>query len=244
MIYRIHEDDVPIMKGKQWYTRMLYNAYPPFRLNFVIDTHVYPCDRDSTIQLFSQFDKSQVDLSVGNRVNKRDYIWGAGILFRSNPKTKAFWIEVYQTMRRLNNPDDQSGIYRVLFNKNPPNLSFRWLSFNWCYASHGINEKGVFEGGGYCYRSSLPVNGKVHFIHGSPGECEIMNGKNGELENRQRCYFSSGICNTTQKGTTVAFNEEQFKSFVSPYEAPNLYWKIFESFPNQSIFWPERNGIK
>ena len=147
-------------------------------------------------------------------------------------------------MRRLNNPDDQSGIYRVLFNKNPPNLSFRWLSFNWCYASHGINEKGVFEGGGYCYRSSLPVNGKVHFIHGSPGECEIMNGKNGELENRQRCYFSSGICNTTQKGTTVAFNEEQFKSFVSPYEAPNLYWKIFESFPNQSIFWPERNGIK
>ena len=71
VIYRIHEDDVPIMKGKQWYTRMLYNAYPPFRLNFVIDTHVYPCDRDSTIQLFSQFDKSQVDLSVGNRVNKR-----------------------------------------------------------------------------------------------------------------------------------------------------------------------------
>ena len=114
---------------------MLYNAYPPFRLNFVIDTHVYPCDRDSTIQLFSQFDKSQVDLSVGNRVNKRGYIMGAGILFRSNPKTKAFWIEVYQTMRRLNNPDDQSGIYRVLFNKNPPNLSFRWLSFNWCYLS-------------------------------------------------------------------------------------------------------------
>lgn len=223
---------------------MLYNAYPPFRLNFVIDTHVYPCDRESTIELFSQFDKSQVDLSVGNRVNRRGCIMGAGILFRSNPKTKAFWIEVYQTMRRLNNPDDQGGIYRVLFNKNPPNLSFRWLSFNWCYASHGINEKGVFEGSGRCYRSSLPVNGKVHFIHGSPGECEIMNGKNGELENRQRCYFSSGMCNTTQKGTTVAFNEEQFNRFVSPYQPPNLYWKMFESFPNQSIFWPERDGIK
>lgn len=71
MNYRIHDDDMPIMEGKQWYTRMLYNAYPPFRLNFVIDTHVFPCDRDSTIQLFSHFDHSQVDLSIGNRANTR-----------------------------------------------------------------------------------------------------------------------------------------------------------------------------
>ena len=235
---------MPIMEGKQWYTRMLYNAYPPFRLNFVIDTHVFPCDRDSTIQLFSHFDHSQVDLSIGNRANTRNSIMGAGILFRSNPKTKAFWISVYQKMRELKNADDQVGIYHTLFNKDPPNLSFRLLSFNWLYASHGVNEKGVFNGGSGCYRTSLPVNGKVHFIHGSPGECEILNGKNGELENRQRCYFKSGTCNTTQTGTTLAFSEQQFIGFIHPYQPPNLYWKMFESFPNQSIFWPERNGIK
>ena len=71
-----------------------------------------------------------------------------------------------------------------------------------------------------------------------------MNGKNGELENRQRCYFSFGRCNTTKKGTTVAFSEQEFTSFVYPCVVPNLFWKKFATFPNRSIFWPERKGIK
>ena len=78
----------------------------------------------------------------------------------------------------------------------------------------------------------------------TPKETEKATVWNEELENRQRCYFKSGTCNTTQTGTTLAFSEQQFISFIHPYQPPNLYWKIFESFPNQSIFWPERNGIK
>ena len=62
---------------------MLYNAYPPFRLNFVLDTHVWPCDQLAVKELFDLFDASDVDVSYGNREN-RLYPMGAGALFRDS----------------------------------------------------------------------------------------------------------------------------------------------------------------
>ncbi|KAK8792484.1 hypothetical protein WA588_004980, partial [Blastocystis sp. NMH] len=136
VLYHIDEGDVPNINGSQWYTRMLYNAYPPFRLNYVLDSHVFPCDSAAAYDLFTQFNNSYVDIAIGNRVNRPGYYMGGGILYRANERTKVFWKRVYELMIEKNNPDDQFGIQSIMmgYHNNYP-FNYRVLSFNWLFAS-------------------------------------------------------------------------------------------------------------
>ena len=239
VVYRIHHDDVP--PGTQWRTRVLYNAYPPFRLNFVLDTHVFPCDKLAVKELFDQFDKTDVDISFGNRQNKQVTVMGAAALFRAGKGSHFFWKAAYNYMKSVRFADDQNGMGAALKHLKNNRFTFRWLSFNWAFASHGVLSNGVFKGSGKCYRASLPVNGPVRFIHGSPGECILMNGVHNELINQQRCYFTIGTCLTTMNRTTVALNESQFIEYTYPAKAANLHWDEFREYSPTDIFWPDRN---
>ena len=241
VIYYIHASDV--YPGSQWYTRVLYNAYPPFRLNFVLDTHVWPCDQLAAKELFDQVDASDVDISFGNRRNSHRSVMGAAALFRSNPATYFFWRHAYLYMRKHRISDDQNGMLHVLDRYEKKHIfKFRWLSFNWAFASHGVKANGVFRGSGHCYRVSLPVNGPVRFIHGEPTECELINGPHREFINRQRCYFCPSKCATKGRKITVAFNETQLKELTSPMPAANLHWSMFAEYSRTDIFWPERKA--
>ena len=238
VIYRIHHDDVP--SGRQWKTRVLYNAYPPFRLNFVLDTHVFPCDKLAVKELFDRFNNSDVDISFGNRQNKRRTVMGAAALFKAGPRSHYFWKAAYQYMKSVHNADDQAGMSAALRHLKNNQFTFRWLSFNWAFASHGVLESGRFKGSGRCYRSSVTVNGPVRFIHGSPRECILMNGAQNEYIDHQRCYFTPGTCQTTMNRTAIALTESQFIEYTYPAKAANLYWEEFSRYPSRDIFWPER----
>ena len=238
VIYRIHPDD--IFRGKQWYTRVLYNAYPPFRLNFVLDTHVFPCDKLAVKELFDRFNNTDVDISMGNRMNSPSMM-GAAALFRAGKGSHFFWKAAYMHMRRHRCGDDQSGVINTLHNyRSSKKFKFRWLIFNWAFASHGVRGNGVFDGAGKCYRTSLVVTGPVRFIHGTPRECVMMNGAQNEYVHQARCYYKQGKCNTAMKGYAVAFSESQYKQFVKPYKAANLYWNRMRRYSSTSLFWPER----
>ena len=238
VIYRIHDDDIP--PGRQWKTRVLYNAYPPFRLNFVLDTHVFPCDKLAVKELFERFNDTNVDIAMGNRMNVPSMM-GAAALFRAGKGSHFFWKAAFKHMRSRRCGDDQYGIIVSLRNyRYSKQFEFQWLSFNWAFASHGVREDGIFDGAGKCYRTSLVVTGPVRFIHGTPKECVMMNGEQNEYIHQPRCYFKQGKCNTAMNGYAVAFNESQFRHFVKPYKAANLHWNRMKKYSATSLFWPER----
>ena len=236
VIYYIHASDV--YPGSQWFTRMLYNAYPPFRLNFVLDTHVWPCDQLAAKELFDQFDASDVDVSYGNREN-RLYPMGAGALFRDSNESHLLWLSIYKWLRSINYGEDQAGMLDAWNNYIPRhNVKFKWLSFNWMYATHGISEKGMFSGPSRCYRSSLVVTGPVRFIHGDPSQCDVINGQNREYIWRPRVMFWSGVCNTTGVGRFAVFSESELRDAVNPFVIPDLRWSTFAGYNKTDLFWP------
>ena len=236
VIYQI--DDADVFPGSQWFTRMLYNAYPPFRLNFVLDTHVWPCDSMAVKELFEKFDASGVDVSYGNREN-RLYPMGAGALFRDSEASHDMWLYIYRWMRSINYGEDQAGMLAAWNDYVPKHeVNFKWLSFNWMYATHGISEKGMFSGPSKCYRSSLVVTGPVRFIHGDPEQCDIINGQNQEYAWRPRVMFWSGNCKTHGNGRYAVFSEKELRDAVTPYAIPNLKWTIFARYNATDLFWP------
>ena len=216
---------------------MLYNSFPPFYLNYVLDTHVFPCDSKATSELFDRFMHSDVDISISSRTRGRRASGGA-ILFRSNNKTHRLFKEVYQLMMEMNITDDQRGLYKFFakYSRNPF-YKFQWLSSNWFYASHGIDENGLFIGKSRCYRSSIPVNGQIRFIHGKSRECEIMNGKNNSLANTQRVWFAPGTCKTNRTEIGVACSEEDIKQFTNPVHHPIINWKKYALASKDGLFW-------
>lgn len=238
VIYVIHPlDDFP---GRQWYTRVLYNAYPPFRLNFVLDTHVYPCDKNAVRELFQRFNQSEVDISFGNRMTINS-VMGAAVLFRAGPGSFYFWKTAFQWMVKRKNGDDQAGISVTLrYHRHLNKFSFRWLSFNWVYASNGVLENGELAGHGRCYRTSLPVNGPVRFVHGGSAECVHLNGKNNSLAYRQRCSFMPRLCATKHQKYAIVFSEEQLADFTHPYPATQLNWNKSRHFHPTDLFWPDQ----
>ena len=239
VVYRIHNSD--IFSQNVWYTRVLYNAYPPFRLNFVLDTHVFPCDQLAVKELFDLFNATDVDISFGNRQNKRLAVMGAAALFRAGKGSHFFWKTAYHCMRTDRLIDDQNGMGAALSKYGTSgHFKFRWLSFNWAFASHGVLPNGMFKGSGKCYRTSLTVNGPVRFVHGKPEQCVVMNGVNREYVGIQRCYFAPRSCKTGMKKEGVALNLTQFKAFVYPYKEANLHWNVFKEYSPTDIFWPER----
>ena len=130
---------------------------------------------------------------MSNRTNIQNFSGGA-VLSKRGEGSHFFWNECAKFMINNDNYDDQSAISYVLKTVRT-GYSFKLLSSNWFYASHGITEKGIFSGNSKCYRSSIVVIGPVHWIHGSPYECSFLNGNHNEHINKYRTSFHCGDCN-------------------------------------------------
>ena len=195
VIVPIHDDD--LIKGqRQWYTRVLYNAYSPFNYSFILDTHVFPCYNTSYSELFRRFKESNVDISYSNRKNV-DFVSGGAVLSKWGPRSFEYWKELVNHMKSKMKYEDQITAYKVL-RKKSTRYTFKKMSSNWFYATHGVAENGVFSSSSDCYRASIVITGPVQWIHGFPKECEVINGKNNELIDSYRAYFKCKkcICNT------------------------------------------------
>ena len=238
VIVPVHNADVVKTSEKQWLTRMLYNAYLPFNYSFITDTHVFPCDDKSYSDILDKFKESNVDVSFSNRVSPMWFAFGAAVLSKWGKGSQEYWIRTYKLQVEKHIFDDQRAMSAVLRKYERNMLTFRWLSSNYVYASHGITEKGFFKGPALCYRSSIVVTGPIRWIHGQQNECEIMNGKNRELVYKPRAWFLSGTCNTTEKGIKVITSEAEMKKAVYPYEAPVLEWNVnYSRKPSNDLFW-------
>lgn len=234
-----------MINAKQWRTRVLYNAFPPFKYNYVIDTHVFPCDSKAVGELFANFKESGVDLSYGNRHYDPNRIMGSGILFKHTERMKRVWLHTYEFMSTKGVNCDQSALYNVLSNESIRNtITIKLLSFNWNFCMMKINNNGEFNWDEKCYYSSLPVNAKVRFVHGILHQCNIMNGDNDEYVNLTRILFQPGKCNTTERNARVIVSEDDFEKAVYPYNKTRVSWQKFSKLPNNSIFWPYRDFCK
>ena len=234
VIVPIHDGD--LIKGElQWYTRVLYNAYSPFNYSFILDTHVFPCYNTSYSELFRQFKESNVDISYSNRMNI-DYISGGAVLSKWGPRSFEYWKAVVHHMKHSRCYEDQDAAYKVLRRKSA-SFTYKKMSSNWFFASHGISEKGEFAGPAKCYRSSIVVTGPVQWIHGSPEECEVMNGRNDEYADKHRVYFLCGTCTCEKKGPLVATSKQEFEGLVNHYTPPSLVWEDGGTRDGNSLFW-------
>lgn len=242
IIVPIHSTDVIKTAKKQWLTRVLYNAYLPFNYSFITDTHVYPCDNKSYYDIFDLYKKSNVDISFSCRVNYGPIVSGGAVLSKWGNRSYEFWIRTYKLQQATKNWDDQYPMLYTFRKYKNTLFSVKWLSSNYFYASHGINEYGKFKGPATCYRSSIVVTGAIRWVHGSPFDCYLMNGKKNEYTNIYRSYFRSGTCNTTLKGQRVITSDDEMKRAVYPYEAPLLKWDVDKvRRPSEGIFWQNSN---
>ena len=241
VLYIINEKDYDSRCGKQWRTRALYNAYPPFNISFVIDAQVYPCDAEAPNEVLRLFERSGIDLSMGNRRSRSNSIMGAGALIRASERMRQFWVETFLLMTRARVIDDQWAILMTLNRREKLlGISFRSLSFNWLFATHGVDSKGNLVGNGRCYRVSIPVTGRIRFANDGTSFCTLMNGKHNEFVNRTRVYFRKETCQTNGVGFHLAFAEEELKNLTSPNRSPSINWERFRSFSPTELFWPRR----
>ena len=142
----------------------------------------------------------------------------------------------YKQMLKSGNYDDQR-TFRIVMARLRHTLTYRQLSSNWFYASHGITDKGIFRGPGRCYRSSIVVTGPIRWIHGSPTECPLMNGQNNELAYKYRAYFICHKCECAQKGPLVATSAKQLQSYVGRHNIPKLLWEKDKYRDSDSLYW-------
>lgn len=205
---------------QQFLTRVLYNAYLPFEYSFILDTHVYPCYNDSYSKIFSLFKESNTDIAASNRVGNFLQVFGAAVLSKWGAASHLYWKEVYYWMLHNKWLCDQKPM-RIHASKASI-WKYRWLSSNWVFASHGIDANGKFEGYAGCYRSSVIATGPIMWIHGSPEECQLMNGHNNQLSFKNRTYFKSGSCNMPRNGPMVVEYLEDLRKLVAPQKPPIL----------------------
>lgn len=237
IIVPIHMKDVVNTTQKQWRTRMLYNAYLPYNYSFIIDSHVFPCDAKAPREILDLFESSQVDISFSNRENTPNRVSGGAVLSHWSEGSFKFWQKVYNIMQNRKSFDDQGPMKVVIESEWRKNYSFKWLSSNWFFASHGITENGEFVGSARCYRSSVVVTGPLRWIHGSLDQCKIMNGPNNEYIYKPRCFFHRRNCNTTGGSSHPVFSESQLKREAFPYSSPELYWSTSSGKNSTSLFW-------
>lgn len=235
IIVPIAPEDVAYTE-RQFNTRVLYNAYLPFKYSYITDSHVFPCFNESYPKLFSQFSQSQVDISASNREGDRIAISGGAILSKWGVNSHLFWLEQFRKLSTgYKGSDDQSVMMITLLHDQNQVWKFRWLSSNWFWATMGINEKGFFFGASRCYRSSIISTGPIMWIHGSPSECQLMNGLHNEFISKKRVYFIRGDCNTTKRGPSVVTSHEELRQYVFPYQPTHLNWTIDRD--SSSLFW-------
>ena len=234
VIVPVHANDV-VGRGKQWYTRVLYNRDLPFKYSFIIDTHVFPCYNTTYKEIFKRFKESNVDIAVSNRMNVPGAISGGAVLTRHSEGSRNFWKHCIDFMQSRKSFDDQAAIGNVL--KTHQDFVYHQLSSNWFFASHGIMNNGRFRGSSKCYRSSVVVTGPVQWIHGGPEECPLINGKNNEIANTFRAYFKCRKCQCKVKGPTVVTSHQQLASFAFPNSPPDLLWINDGKRDGNSLFW-------
>ena len=176
-----------------------------------------------------------MDIAASNRVAGSLCVTGGGILSKWGNRSHSYWTTVYRTMNQRNTLDDQTGMRYVHLTVKKHPWKFRWMSSNWFWASHGINESGKFVGNAKCYRSSVVATGPIKWIHGPPSQCELMNGPNNSYAYKERCYYWRQNCNMTEPGPLVVFSKKDMDSLVAPYKAPPLEWN--KSKAADSLFW-------
>ena len=216
---------------------MLYNAYPPFKNNYIIDSHVFPCFKDSYSKLFSLFSKSDVDVSASCRIVPVVNLSGGAVLSRMGLPSNLYWKEVYKWMCEHNCNDDQTPMFITSRKHSNQPWKYRWLSSNWFWASHGMTENGQFIGSAQCYRSSILVTGPIMWIHGDPSQCQLMNGENNSIALKTRSYFVRVKCNMTERGPRAVLSEREMDELVFPYRSPHLNWNITKN--PYSLFWDQ-----
>ena len=236
VIVPVHNSNVLNRGEKEWTTRVLYNAYLPFNYSFIIDTHVFPCDENAYDDILDGFKMSNNDIQFSSRVNTDIYASGGGVLSKFGKPSFLYWQRCYTHQMRYHYSDDQIPMTRIMI-RYQNDFQFNWLSSNYFFASHGITPKGDFIGSSKCYRSSVVVTGRVRWIHGSPLECALMNGKNLEHIVRNRVYFLNGTCQTNRTGLTVIFSEEELAQAVSPQKPPALNWTDTTYHPRKGVEW-------
>lgn len=237
VVVPIHSYDLVNTTEKQWRTRVLYNAYLPFHYSFIIDSHVFPCDKLAIQQLLTLFEESQVDISFSNRMNIKGKVSGGAVLSRWSDGSFTFWKRCYNRMVSRKYVDDQGPMGKIMNSKWSRKYKFRWLSSNWFFASNGISKNGDFSGVSKCYRSSVIVTGPIRWVHGDMNDCKIMNGVNRGYELLPRCYFKSGSCKTNGQGVFPIFSESEFQKVVNPVQIPQLLWNSVASRNSTSLYW-------
>lgn len=170
-------------------------------------------------------------------MNIPDRILGGAVLSKWGEGSWEFWKRSYEVMIEKGLVDDQEAMRIVRNTEWSQKYSWKLLSNNWVFASHGIDNHGVFDGAGRCYRSSVIVTGPVRWIHGSPDECSLMNGHHYEYASFPRVYYMKGECHGILEGTTVLFSEKEVKEAVQPYSAPTLNWKDSCRKDKLSLCW-------
>ena len=234
VIIPVHQDDL-ILNKRQWFTRVLINGFLPFNYSFITDTHVFPCYKSSYSELFTKFKQSDVDISISKRKNTEGFSGGA-ILSRWGRKSSFFWKKVVEMMLHYKIWEDQYAM-RFVMGKAKRVISYRQLSSNMFFASHGINKRGEFEGAGNNYRSSIVVTGPIRWIHGNPVQCSLMNGKHDEHVYKHRAFYLSGKCPSKIRGQHVIFSEEEMRETVKPCPPPKLLWNNDTDRGSDSLFW-------
>ena len=242
IIIPVHQYDLDY-SVRHWYVRDLYNSNLPFKYSYILDTHVFPCYNTSYSELFRRFIESNVDVSLSNRMNIKS-ISGAAALSKWGSKSAYFWRKCAECIKAMR-VDDQASVVHTL-KKYTNGYTFKQLSSNWFFASHGIDENGRFLGSGICYRSSVVVTGPVQWIHvsypktfinGIIDECILMNGKNDEYINNQRVYYLCGKCDC-KKGPLVMTSKEQLQQSLGNISVPDLEWSKDEERRNShSLYW-------
>ena len=236
VIVPIHNNDVLNTRSKEWTIRVLYNAYLPFNYSFIIDTHVFPCDKNAYDQILDGFKKTGNDIQFSSRVNTYIFASGGGVLSKYGKPSFTYWKRCYQFQISRHYVDDQIPMTRTWLHY-PHDIKFSWLSSNYFFASHGITPKGKFVGSSHCYRSSIVITGQIRWIHGIPSECKLMNGEHLEHIKRNRVYFLNGECETNRTGLSVIFSEEELAQAVSPQRPPKLNWKDVTNHPRKGVEW-------
>lgn len=200
---------------------------------------MYPCYNTSYSEIFRLFKESNVDISYSNRMNIK-HISGAAVLSKWGPRSHHFWMESVKLMKRQRMYDDQGSAYQMLFNRKHEGFTFRLMSSNWFFASHGIDKTGKFIGSENCYRSSVVVTGPVQWIHGDLRECTIMNGEHDEKIYKRRVYYKRGNCESgAPPGVeiTTAHSESELKLLVGNNALPKLQWEDQGKQDKDSLFW-------
>ena len=240
VVVPIHPNDVMHINKVQFQTRVLYNADPPFNVSLVMDAHVLFCNNDDLETAFNLFQASDTDLAYSSRILNQWVTSGFAVMYRRNPTTQKYWREVTRRMNdKFSALDDQyhmNGVTKVM--RESGELKFRWLSNNWFFATHGVNQQGIFAGKSNCYRSSVLVNGRIRFIHGGENQCILLNGNNNQYGSRTRTVYIPGTeCEGIYTHSKLVSSQSEFDSLVGGYRAPNFDWNLLDNEDPESLFW-------